>query len=157
MTDPDVADGQCICRPVDNIMAMGHAHYCVTNAIAASARLPFDVEQMLIDVAKDPDHQSWRRRRLDFNGDTGMRDCFVEALSSPGVQVHVDCCEDDPCEIVVRVSGRNARGSHWSNLNIILLDPRWSTNAHLSQALAEDIVEHWDRLQAVAAPLAIAA
>lgn len=151
MIDPDVGEGQCTCRGDDNAMSMGHAHYCVRKARHENGHLPHRVAQVLIEAATDDRHKRFRIQRLAFNGDTGMRDGFVEALRSPDMTVQVDQCEDDPEEICVRASGKDAKGSTWSNMNIILLDPWWSKTADLSTSLAEDIVTHWDRLKVAAA------
>ena len=156
MIDPDVPEGACICRPDDKAMAMGHTHYCVNRArrTAFGSRLPKAVEQALLDAAPDERHRSFRKARLDFNRDEAMRDPFTQALDSPGLTLFRDQCEDDPCEIVVRGRGEARGGSYWCNLNIILLDPAWSKDADLSEALADDIVTHWDRLVAASRPAA---
>jgi len=115
-----------------------------------AVRLPPAIEEFLLDVATDHSARDRRRRLLGFDGDAGMRDAFMEALTSPEVQVHADVCEDDPAEIVVRASGTTASGVGLRDLNVIMLEPVWFDGT-VSQDLAEDIVLYWDRLQAMAA------
>lgn len=156
MEDPDVPQGACICRPDDKAMAMGHAHYCVfsNRRKAHGTRLPAVIEQMIVEIAVDPSHHRFRRERMAFNDDAGMRDAFLEALASPGIHVYADQCEDDPGEICLRAKGQARDGAYWCDLGILLLDPWWSTRADLSQTLVDDISEHWERLQAAYAAIA---
>lgn len=113
-------------------------------------RLPRMLEEFLLDVATDHSARDRRRRLLGFGGDAGMRDAFMEALASPGMTVHADVCEDDPSEIVVRASGTAASGIGCRDLNVILLEPVWFDSS-VSQDLADDIVDNWERLRAIAA------
>lgn len=116
------------------------------------SRLPHAVEEFLLDVASDHSTRDRRRRLLGF-GEAHMRDSFMDALASPGISVHADVCEDDPSEIVVRAVGTAFDGTSWNMVNIILLEPHWFESS-VSQDLADDIVGHWDRLQAIAAATA---
>ena len=156
MEDPDVPNGACICRPDDKIMAMGHAHYCVgaNRQKAHGTRLPAVIEQMIVEISADPSHHGFRRERLAFNDDAGMRDAFLEALASPEIHVYSDQCDDEPGEICLRAKGRALNGSYWGDLSILLLDPWWSNQSDRSQALVDDVSEHWDRLQAAYAAIA---
>ncbi len=114
------------------------------------ARLPAPLEEFLLDVATDHSARDRRRILLGFGGMDHMRDSFMEALLSPDLRVHVDVCEDDPAEIVVRAHGTARDGSAWGENNILLLEPCWLGDS-VSQDLADDVVEHWERLRAIAA------
>lgn len=116
----------------------------------SDTRLPSRLEEFLLDVAADHSVREHRRHLLAFNGEAHIRDSFMEALASPDIRVHADVCEDDPSEVVVRASGTDVSGVTWSMLNILLLEPCWFKDG-VSQDLADDIVQHWDRLRAVAA------
>lgn len=119
----------------------------------SDTRLPLQIEEFLLDVATDHSARDQRRRLLGFGGETHMRDSFMQALASPDIAVHADVCEDDPAEIVVRATGTAVDGTSWGMINIILLEPCWFESS-VSQDLADDIVAHWDRLQAIAAATA---
>lgn len=113
-------------------------------------RLPRPIEEFLLDVATDHSARERRRILLGFGGMDHMRDAFMEALLSPDLRVHADVCEDDPAEIVVRAEGVDRSGRSWGPNNILLLEPCWLGDS-VSQDLAEDVVEHWDRLRLIAA------
>ena len=114
--------------------------------------LPTKIEEFLLDVAADHSQRSTRMSLLRFNGEADMRDTFLTALISPDIEVHVSVCDDDmgPEEICVRAQGDDHRGTYWSDLPIILLAPRWADLSGEAEELANDIVEHWDTLRAIA-------
>ena len=112
-------------------------------------RLPIAIEDKICDVA-DELFASTLRHYLGFAGDKHMRDAFLDSLKGSDVDVHQDIAETEPCEVVVRASGTLANGSHIRNLNIMLLDPDWSTSSDTSRAIANRVIEVWDDISLIA-------
>lgn len=109
--------------------------------------IPARVRLSLLAAAPAEMRLHWARHLTSI--EPCMAEGFIEALNSPGIEVHADQAESDPAEILVRGSGTTAAGVGWRDLNIILLDPWWSDNAKSSQLLADTIVAKWRDLQAL--------
>lgn len=109
--------------------------------------IPARVRLALIAAAPPEMRLHWSRHLTGI--DPGMAEGFVQALDSPGIDVHAARAETDPEEILVRGSGTTVAGVGWHDLNIILLDPWWADGSGSSQLLADTIVAQWRDLQAL--------
>ena len=111
--------------------------------------IPVIVATILIELSPDPQNRHYRTIMLaDAAG--SATEALGDALRSPALSVRAEVCSDDPNEICVKAYGRDHMGRVWPSTPIIMLDPKWDRDAEMAQALADDVVEQWERLREAA-------
>lgn len=117
--------------------------------------IPRNVIALMVDIAVDPLHRRYRGTMLAPEAGSATPE-LADALASPSISVRADVCRDDPNEVCVMAYGRDRLGRVWPSTPIIMLDPEWDRDAEMAQALADDFVQLWDRVQTAAARQVIA-
>lgn len=115
--------------------------------------IPQPVVAILLELSPDAAHRRYRTIMLAEEAGSATAD-LADALRSTRLTVRAETCGDDPNEICVKAYGRDHMDRVWPSTTILLLDPEWDRDAELAQALADDVVEHWDRLRAGAQVIA---
>ena len=109
--------------------------------------VPAAMAAILVDIAEDEAHRRYRRSVLAPGADCAT-DALGDALASTRLSVRADVLPDEPNEVCVMAYGRDHMGRVWPSTPVLLLDPEWDRDAGMARALADDVVDLWDRLRA---------